>query len=489
MTLLSKSTYLLGLQCPKLLWHRYNAKELLEPPGTLARAIFDQGREVGAWAKRLIPAGIEIAPGVTDFDIVCAETQRQLVARQPLFEPAFRAAGGYARIDILNPVDGDAWDIIEVKSSTSVKDVYLEDVAFQAHVCTAAGLTIRRCHVLHINSSYIRQGEVDPQQLFTQVDVTRKVSALSAKIADRIVEFSRVIGAPEHPVVNIGPHCNSPYGCPLTHRCWAFLPEHNVMTLTRGTKRGFQLVAQGITAITDIPAATKLSKVQGIQQRAIVANAPQIDPAQIQAFLGRLKYPLHYLDFETMGSAVPLFDGSRPFEQIPFQFSLHIVRQPGAEPEHRSFLAEGRDDPRPRFMAALTESIGPAGSLIAYNAPFERGVLAGCAKILPQHAAWVKSLQPRIIDLLEPFRKFHCYHPAQHGSASIKAVLPAFTGKDYSQLAIGEGGTASLEFVRVTFTDVSAEERAKVRRHLEEYCQLDTLAMVWLADKLHELAG
>lgn len=488
MTLLSKSTYLMGLQCPKLLWHRYNAKELLEQPGTLAQAIFDQGHEVGAWAKRLYPDGIEIAPGVTDFDDVCTETQRELVLRKPLFEPAFRAAGGYARIDILNPVDKDAWDLIEVKSSTSVKDVYLEDVAFQAQICTAAGLTIRHCYVLHINSDYVRQGEIDAQQLFTQVDVTLKVSALGAKIADRIVEFSRVISATEHPVVNIGPHCNSPYACPLTHRCWAFLPEYNVMTLTRGTKRGFQLVAQGITAIRDIPATTKLTKAQGIQQRSILANAPQIDATQIKAFLARLKYPLHYLDFETMGSAVPWFDGSGPFEQIPFQFSLHIVRGPGAEPEHRSFLAEGCDDPRLRFMAALVEAIEPTGSILAYNAPFERGVLAGCASVLPQHAAWVKSLQPRIIDLLEPFRKFHCYHPAQHGSASIKAVLPAFTSKDYSELAIGEGGTASLEFVRVTYTKVSAEERAKVRRHLEEYCQMDTLAMVWLTEKLHELA-
>ena len=488
MTLLSKSTYLMGLQCPKLLWHRYHAKELLQQPGTLAQAIFDQGHEVGAWAKRLFPAGSEIAPGVTDFDLVCAETQRQLLTRQPLFEPGFRAGGGYARIDILNPVDDDAWDLIEVKSSTSVKDVYLADVAFQAYVCTAAGLTIRRRYVLHINSSYVRQGDVDPQKLFTQVDVTRKVTALSAQIADKVDAFARVVEAAEHPAVNIGPHCNSPYACPLTYRCWAFLPEHHVMTLSRGTKKGFQLLAQGISAITDLPETARLSRVQSIQKRAVVTNEPQIDAKQIKAFLGRLHYPLHYLDFETMGSAVPFFDGSRPFEQIPFQFSLHLVRHPGAEPEHRSFLAEGREDPRPRFMAALVQAIEPTGSIIAYNAPFEWGVLTGCANELPQHAVWVKSLQPRIIDLLEPFRKFNCYHPAQHGSASIKAVLPAFTGKDYSQLAIGEGGTASLEFVRVTFTEVSAQERAKVRRQLEEYCQLDTLAMVWLVEKLQELA-
>ena len=488
-TLLSKSTYVQGLQCQKLLWFRYNAKDQLEQPGALAQAIFDQGHEVGDWAKRRFPDGLEVARGTADFDEVIAETRRHLALRKPLFEPAFRAAGGYARLDILNPVDDDAWDIIEVKSSTSVKDVYLEDVAFQAHICTAAGLTIRRCYVLHIKSSYVRQGDVDPLALFTQVDVTRRVSALSAKIEDRIGEFARVIGAVEHPVVNIGPHCNSPYECPLTHMCWNFLPEHNVTTLYRGTKKAFEFLSQGINAIADLPATASLSRVQRIQKSAILANEAQTDPAQIRAFLGRLQYPLHYLDFETMGSAVPLFDGSRPFEQIPFQFSLHVVRHPGAKPEHHSFLAEGREDPRPRFMAALMEHIGPAGSIIAYNAGFERGVLVGCAQRLPQHAAWVASLPPRIVDLLEPFRKFHCYHQAQHGSASIKAVLPAFTGKDYSALAIGEGGTASLEFVRVTFSEVSAEERATVRQHLEDYCQLDTLAMVWLTDRLQQLAS
>lgn len=486
--LLSKSTYVQGLQCHKLLWFRYNAKDQLEPPGTQAQAIFDQGHEVGDWAKRRFPDGVEIARDRADFDEVCMETRKQLALRKPLFEPAFRAAGGYARLDILNPVDDDAWDIIEVKSSTSVKDVYLEDVAFQAHVCTAEGLTIRRCHVLHVNSSYVRQGDVDPHRLFTQVDVTQQVSALSADIEGRIDEFARVIGAAEHPVINIGPHCKSPYECPLTHVCWAFLPEHNVTTLYRGTKKAFEFLSQGITAIADLPATASLSRVQRIQKNAILASEAQLDPAQIRAFLARLQYPLHFLDFETMGSAVPLFDGSSPFEQIPFQFSLHVVRQPGAEPEHHSFLAEGRDDPRPRFMAALREHIEPAGSVIAYNAGFERGVLTGCAQQLPQHAAWVESLPLRIVDLLEPFRKFHCYHPAQHGSASIKAVLPAFTGKDYSALAIGEGGTASLEFVRVTFSDVSAEERARVRQHLEEYCQLDTLAMVWLNESLQKLA-
>lgn len=214
-----------------------------------------------------------------------------------------------------------------------------------------------------------------------------------------------------------------------------------------------------------------------------------MEPGEIRRFLSLLEYPVHYLDFETMGAAVPVFDGLRPFEQVPFQFSLHVVRQPGGAAEHRSFLAEGRCDPRSSFMDALTGAIEPLGSIVAYNAPFERGVLAGCARLLPRHEPWERTLKPRIFDLLDPFRKFHCYHPAQRGSASIKAVLPAFTGKDYDGLAIGDGGTASMEFVRVTYSDVSPEERARVRMRLEEYCQLDTMAMVWLVDCLREIVN
>jgi hypothetical protein len=485
---LSKSTYVQGLQCEKLLWFRYNARDQLQPPGAQTQAVFDQGHEVGGWAKRLFPDGLEVAPGTADFDVVCGETQRLLPLRRPLFEAGFRAASGYARADILNPVD-DAWDLIEVKSSSGVKDVHLEDIAFQAHVCAAAGLTIRRCHLLHINSQYARQGEVDPRKLFTQVDVTPQVSSLQAGIEVRISAFSRVIGAAEPPAVRIGLHCRTPYVCPMTHVCWRFLPEHNVTTLYRGGKKAFKFLEQEITEIIRIPESAALGRSQQIQKAAVLSNEIQADPGEIRLFLNRMEYPIHYLDFETMAAAVPVFDGLRPFEQIPFQFSLHIVRRPGAEPEHHSFLAEGRDDPRPEFMDALAGAIGPSGSIVAYNASFERGVLAGCARALPRHSTWEQSLRPRIVDLLDPFRRFHCYHPAQHGSASIKAVLPALTGRNYDSLAIGEGGTASLEFFRATFTEVSAAERARVRKNLEEYCHLDTMAMVWLVARLQELAA
>jgi hypothetical protein len=193
------------------------------------------------------------------------------------------------------------------------------------------------------------------------------------------------------------------------------------------------------------------------------------------------------LDFETIGTAIPLFDGVKPYQQVPFQYSLHIIRSPDTKPEHQSFLAEGTADPRPEFMRHLRETLPATGSVVAYNAGFETGRLKECCELLPEYKPWLRKVTPRIVDLLLPFRGFRYHHPDQNGSNSMKAVLPALTGKGYEKLAIQEGGAASREFLRVTFGDVTAAERRRVRRDLEEYCGLDTLGMVQIVDQLNRL--
>jgi hypothetical protein len=215
--------------------------------------------------------------------------------------------------------------------------------------------------------------------------------------------------------------------------------------LYRGTKKGFGLLESGITRLRDIPDGFKLSANQEVQRRTAITGQAHVNPQAISKFLDRLQPPLHFLDFETFGTAIPLFDGLRPYQQVPFQFSLHIVRTPGAEPEHHMFLAEGRGDPRPAFMLRLRETIGSKGSVVAYNAQFEKGRLQECCEAMPNFSPWLKPLEGRVVDLLEPFRSFHYHHPAQGGSASMKAVLPALTGQGYEHLAIQEGDTASRE--------------------------------------------
>jgi hypothetical protein len=485
----SKGKFLWGQQCRKLLWVAYNAEDRIPGPDAAQQAIFDQGHEVGALAKEMFPDGVEIGHGITEFDDIIRSTQQALKLRRPLFEAAFSANGGYCRVDILNPVSRQEWDLVEVKSTTATKDIHLPDLAFQTWVLTMAGVKVRRCLLMHIKGDCVRSGPVDPKEFFTVVDLTRQVSALTRTIEDSLGDMAKVIRLPQSPQVQIGQHCSDPYPCPLIDQCWAFLPEQNVTTLYRAGKKAFKLLADRIVAIKDIPANLRLTENQKIQHRAVTTGQPHIDRPAIAAFLSQLKYPLSYLDFETFGTAIPAFDGAKPYQQIPFQFSLHVVRSPGAEPEHHGFLAEGREDPRPEFMRCLRAVLPEAGSVIAYNAGFEQSRLEECCELLPDYKPWYRQVKRRLVDLLCPFRGFRHYHAAQLGSASMKAVLPALTGRGYEHLEIQEGNTASLEFLRVHFGDVPEAERQRVRKALNEYCAKDTMGMVDIVDALGRLAG
>lgn len=491
---ISKSTYLNGLQCRKLLWFRYNARDQIPAPDADTQAVFDQGKEVGELAHQLFPGGTVVAPGIIAPAEVIAATQKAIPSRVPLYEAGFAFQGGYARADILAPVADGAWDLVEVKSTTSLKeDVHLPDLAFQAFVLTGAGLKLRKCFLAHINSAFVRHGPVDPKTFFTLEDVTKPVSAITRDIADQVDAMQRVVGAKSHPDIQIGPHCDTPYTCPLHDRCWSFLPENSVFTLYRCGTKAFDLLQHGIQRITEIPKGVTLTDHQAIQRATLLTGMPHVDRPALATFLGQLQYPISFLDFETFGTAIPLFDNARPFQQIPFQFSLHILRRPVAKSkpklEHHSFLADGTADPRPEFMRQLRAVLPKTGSIVAYHAPFETSRLEECCVHLPEFRPWLKQLLPRVLDLLLPFRGFRYHHPDQHGSNSMKAVLPALTGKGYDHLAIQEGGAASREFLRVTYGQASATERRRVRKDLEAYCGLDTLGMVQIVNRLKELTS
>ena len=259
------------------------------------------------------------------------------------------------------------------------------------------------------------------------------------------------------------------------------------MDLYHGGKKCWRLLDEGILAIRDIPDTTDLTDRQIIQRGVARSGKPHVDQAALRTFLARLRYPVSYLDFETFATAIPMFDGLGPYQTVPFQFSLHIQDQPGGPLQHRGFLADGTADPRPEFIRQLRTALPKAGSVVVYNASFEFGVLNRLAEAYPEHDAWVGNVQDRMLDLLDPFKAFDYYHPGQHGSASIKAVLPALTGRTYASLAIREGDAASREFVRVHLCLVPEPERQRVRRQLQEYCGQDTEGMVWIVEGLRNL--
>ena len=482
--ILSKSSYLNGLQCPRYIWIQFHEPERIPETDPVTQYIFDQGHEVGYLAKKLFPGGIDIPH--KSFMGNIKKTKELLQERKPLFEAGILSGNIYSRVDILSPVGENEWDICEVKSSTSVKDVHINDVAFQRYCCTQSGLNIRNSYLALINNQYVRDGEIDPQGLFNIHDVQEKkrVTVLvMKKTVDGILE---VIKGETCPEMIIGPHCHDPYECPLTD-CWDHLPEHSVFTLYHSGKKSFAMYNSGILTIGEITDEYKLNGKQLIQQAAVVSGKPHIDREAIRESLSSLKYPLYYLDFETIGPAIPLFDGVRPYQDVPFQFSLHIVWDEKSEPVHYSYLTRGTGDPRPDLLSELQKVLGDSGSIIAYNKRFEEACLKDMAVAYPKYSKWIEQVCNRLVDLLEPFSRFHYYHPAQKGSASLKAVLPAITGKGYEDLDISNGQVASFTFLAAHYGEMPEADRAKVMNDLEKYCGRDTEGMIWIVERLKKL--
>jgi len=485
---ISKTGFLNGVQCQKLFWYYYHGRPHFPKANAATQFRFNQGNVIGELAKQLFPDGMEVPnQNPRDLEAAAQSTLEVLASRKPLFEASVLHQGAYGRIDVLNPVGDGQWDIYEVKSSTSGKDVHLHDVAFQKHVAEAFGLNIRDCFLIHVSSRYNMGAQVDPGQLLAIAPLTGRIEHLSGWVTETIAHLKPILAQESAPEVPIGRHCNVPYKCDLKGHCWASLPENNVFTLYRGGNLAWELFERGITDIAKIDCLDRLTWRQRIQYDTVKSGQPHIDRKKLGLFMSKLQYPLYHLDFETFGPAMPLYEGVRPYQQVPFQFSLHRVDKAGADPIHSEYLAEDTSDPRRKFMEQLVANLGQHGSIVTYNAAFEKARLKECCEAMPEYADWYEALRPRIVDLLVPFRAFSYYHPTQKGSASIKAVLPALTGAGYEELQIQDGVSAGAEFYRVYFEEASDEERQQVREQLLAYCSMDTLAMHWIYESLRKI--
>ncbi len=482
--MLTKSRYMSGLQCLKRLWIEVNRRELIPEADAGLQHIFDEGHEVGELAKKFFPKGIDVPFDRNRFQENIEQTKELLKKRTVLFEAGIQAGQISARADVLKPVGKDEWDVIEVKSTTEVKDEHIDDVSFQKHCYEKAGLKIKNCFLMHLDKEYVKNGQINVKKIFKLEDITEKAKAAEEGIEERIDTMLKVMASKNYPGVNVGRQCKNPHACTIDD-CWKNFPKNNVFDLY-GRNKAEELLEMGILAIKHIPKGFKLSDKQQIQRECEINGKPHIHKEAIKHFLKTLSPPLYYLDFETINPAIPLYDGMHPYQRVPFQFSLHIMNK---TTEHYSFLADGKEDPRPAFLKALETYVGSEGTIVAYNQSFETGVMKELAEAFPKHKNFLNSTIARVTDLLIPFRNFSYYHPDQEGSASIKDVLPAMTGRSHKELDISEGGTASLEYLRITFSKVSKKEKAKVRQNLEKYCALDTEGMVWIVEKLRELAG
>lgn len=448
------------------------------PPGVLRR--FEQGNIVGQLANKLFPEGIDIK--TEDYLRNLQKTKELLPKRKILFEAALQVENVYGRADLLVPTGKDEWDIIEVKSTSKVeKPDHHWDVSFQRYVYEKAGLKIRKCFLMHLNKEYVRKGEVDVNKLFIKEDITDDIDKIMKEVPENIDFLWGIVNSPVFPNTAEKNYCTIPKECQVKERCWGFLPEHHVFHLYNGRKNR-QLFDEGFHDLKDVPEDRLSNEQQAIQLNCAKTGKIYVDKKQIKGFLESLDDVECHLDFETCSFAVPEFDNTRPHQRLPFQFSLHVV--PG---KHFGYLHDGKDDPRPAFLKNLREMLPAEGSVVVYSQGFESSVLRELASDFPLYKDWVDSVLERIVDLRVPFSKFWYYNPVQHGSASIKKVLPAMTGKGYEEMEIADGECASIAYLDMNFGKMTAPARKKIRENLLKYCCLDTEAMVWIVEKMRKV--
>lgn len=490
---LSKSLYTRGIQCSKSLWLKKYSSAVLTPPDATALAQFETGNIVGDLACALFPNGREIPYMEKNFAEM-AELTREWMDEELeyIYEATFIHEGIVVMVDVLH-VTPDGVEIYEVKSSSEVKDIYLHDVSIQRYVLESLGYTVTNCHVVHIDTSYIRGDELNLNALFTIADVTETVDALMGGIAAKLAEFGAHLSDRENePAIEIGKHCKNPYECDAMHYCWKVqrsIPDYSIFNIFNlGSKNQVELYDQGIVRTEDIPDSYKMTPIQRQKVDNWKSQRTYIDRDAINEFLSTLTYPIYHLDFETFQQAIPQWSGISPYQQIPFQYSLHIEHADGTL-EHREFLAPAGSDPRYALAQQLIRDIPENVTVLAYNMSFEKGVIDKLAQSFPDLSERLKSIIPNIHDLMVPFQKGYYVTPSMNGSYSIKYVLPALVPEmadAYKQLdGVQNGGEAMNAYANLATMEPQEQER--ISHALLEYCKLDTLAMVRVHQKLKEV--
>ena len=472
---LSKSKYLSGLQCHKRLWLEIHKPELapLPPPGQ--QRIFDQGTRVGELATEEFPDGVLIKADYLNIPEAIEQTKEALDnSVDVIFEGCFVFENVLVRPDIILRNDLGGWNMIEVKSSTSVKEENIHDVAVQTWVLQGYGLKMKRVFLKHINRNCVYPNLSD---LFKTEDITEPVNAVLTSVPKKLSEYKSMLDKSE-PNVLIGQHCGNPYDCPFVGYCWKDVPEHSIFNIPRLRWTDKEhLIEDNRIGIDDLPAEFPLNENQQKYINSSESQQPIIDWDGIKGELDKLEYPLHFLDFETDSPAIPRFDGLHPYEQFPFQYSCHILDENGSL-KHFEYLHKSESDPRQGLVESLTKAIGETGSVIAYNAGFEKGVMNKLAQWCPEYSEQLQSIIERLWDQLVIFRKYYTDYRFK-GLNSLKSVLPVIVPSlSYDKLDVSDGIEAQVTWNEMIQIADGDEKKSILIKELKEYCGQDTLVMV-----------
>ena len=503
---LSKSRYVAGIQCPKILWMQANKPEVFDD-SVMNEALLTSGNEVGDLAMGYFGDYKEV-PYAKKKTEMAEETKRLLEAGTKIItEASFIYEGNFCSVDILRELPDGLYEIIEVKSSSNIEDgdeheddvkistTYLHDMAYQYYVVTNAGLDVSKVFLMQLNKEYERLGELDLKKLFVLNEATEQVLDLQADIPVNISDIAKVAEMKNEPQGFLGSRCSNPYSCGYKNYCWQDMPENNIYQIGFGMKsnKKDELYQDGtVTFENVVKTETKLNDKQWRQVHTLFYDLPDfIDKEGLREFLGTLSYPLYFLDFETFMQVIPQWDFVRPYMQIPFQYSLHIQEKPGGPLIHREYLAKEGADPRREIAERLCSDIPKGVCSLAYYMSFEKQRIQELARLFPDLSDHLLNINEGMRDLIVPFRKGHFYTKAMGGSVSIKSVLPAMFPSDpeldYKALSLIQNGGDAMNTFPV-LQEKTPEEIAEIRKALLAYCRLDTLAMVRILERLYSLS-
>ena len=491
--LLSKSTYLRGIQCHKSLYLNKFKKELRDEKNEQEISIFEQGTEVGKLAHKLYANGVNVLSN-KEFNLedVLKKTDQYIKETRPvIFEAHFLFDEILCAVDIL-VFDGNKYNIIEVKSSTTISDVNYHDVSLQYYVLKNCGLNIDNVSIAYINNQYIRKDNIEPHKLFLIESIFNNITSLQTNIKENISEFKKVLQTGNEPKINIGNQCLVPYQCDFIGYCWKHIPKYSIFDIANlRIDKKFELYNKGIIELHQIDAETEhkyLNSKQSMQLFSELEQRSYIDKKNIKAFTESLNYPLCFLDFETINSAIPLFNNTRPYQQIVFQYSLHYLETKNSDLNHTEYLAEtDGTDPRFKFIEHLINDCGKKGDILTYNMTFEKTRLKELSEDFPKYKTDLEAIIDRLKDLMIPFKERWYYTPEMKGSYSIKYVLPALVPElSYKDLEIQNGSTAMVVFTQM-INGIFTGDIEKTRKELLKYCYLDTFAMVKILEVLNKI--
>ena len=445
--MLSKSRYTRGVNCQKSLWLYVHKKdEQIYSDATLA--VFARGTSVGELAQQYFPDGkmavLEDYPGYAS-----AQRTQEFIMNgvETIYEATFIYDDTLVAVDILHKENGQ-WYLYEVKSTNNTKPQHIKDVAVQYYVVTGSGLPLADAYLMHFDKEYVRRGDIEVNKLFKADSILENVLAIQAEVKATIPVLAEMLKG-EEPIVEMGNQCTSPYQCDFCDYCQKLLPaiEEEVVELS---------------------------------------SVPEVNVNEVRKYVESIVYPIAHLDFETIMPGVPMFNESRPYQQLPFQYSLHVQDSKDSAIRHYHYLAESNPeiDPRIGLIEQMIEQTKNATTIFVYWIAFERSRIYEMMRDFPQYTSGLQSIVDRLKDLIIPFKSRYYRTETMGGSSSIKKVLPALCPElSYNDLEISEGMTASNSFLDLYYC-TDAETIAKTRQNLLEYCHLDTLAMVKILEKL-----